>query len=84
MLYEIIKTDKGYVTNVTEFNGRIIDCDFTRDGLLASRCNISDVWYNEKLKLAIEDYLESKNIPYEIHRLEYNISFYYKPERTDV
>lgn len=83
MEYEIIKTDKGYVTNITEFEGRIIDCCFTNDGLKASRCNISDAWYMEKTKLRIEDYLESKNIPYEIHRLEYNIRFHYKPERGD-
>jgi hypothetical protein len=81
--YEIIKTDRGYVTNIITACEQVYDCSFTHNPLVATMCNISDVWYNEKLKLKIEDYLESKNIPYEIHRLEYNVRFHYKPKRID-
>jgi hypothetical protein len=85
MKYYIIKTETGYVGQFYR-NPKTNSIDavrYTNDGLLAIKCPIRDIWYQEKLRLEIEDYLESKNIPYEIYILDYNINFYYKPELSE-
>lgn len=82
MEYYIINTEKGYVGRI--YRGQkdnvMYNCDYVDDGLLAIKCPIRNVWHEEKLKLEIENYLESKNIPYQVNILDYNIRYYWRSD----